>query len=235
VVHRRLSDVRAVVFDLDGTLVDSLEDLAAALDLALDEHGLARPTRAEVRTWIGGGARVLIAHAVESSPPASLPRALAKPGLVDSVLARFRVHYAAAPVVHTRLYDGLDGVLDRLAAKGTRLAVLSNKPHALAVEIGEVVLARWPFSAIVGHREHVPLKPAPDAALAIAAELGVEPAACAFVGDSGIDIQTAHAAGMLAVGVSWGFRPRAELVAAQPVLVADAPAALAALVDPPVT
>lgn len=208
--------MRAVIFDLDGTLVDSLEDIAVALDRALDDHGIARPTRETVRTWVGGGARNLVAHAVG-------------PDLVDAVLDRFRAHYAAALVVHTRLYAGIPELLDRLAAAGTRLAVLSNKPHAMTVEIGAALLARWPFAAIAGHRAPYPLKPAPDAVLALAAELGVAPAACAYVGDSGVDIATARAAGMLAVGVTWGFRPRAELVAAHAAHVVDAPADLAFL------
>ena len=205
-----------MIFDLDGTLIDSLEDIAAALDLALDDHGIARPPRARVRSWIGGGARNLVVHAVGEAR-------------ADAVLARFRVHYAAAPVVHTRLYAGLDAVLDGLAARGVALGVLSNKPHALTTRICDVVVARWPFRAVVGHREGAPLKPAPDTALAVAAALGVAPAQCAFVGDSAIDITTARAAGMIAIGVSWGFRPRAELEAANPDAIADAPAELAAL------
>ena len=207
---------RAVIFDLDGTLVDSLEDIATALDLALDDHGVRRPSRAHVRTWIGGGARNLIVQAVGEDR-------------ADAVLARFRVHYAAAPIVHTRLYAGLDAVLDDLAAAGIKLAVLSNKPDGLTKQICEVVLARWPFGPVLGQRPHVALKPAPDAALEVAAVLDVPPTQCAFVGDSAIDILTAQAAQMIAVGVSWGFRPRAELADAKPALLVDNPAELAAL------
>jgi phosphoglycolate phosphatase len=204
---------RAVIFDLDGTLVDSLEDIACALDLALDDHGFARPTRELVRTWIGGGARNLLVRAVGEQH-------------ADAVLARFRVHYAATPIVHTKLYAGLDAVLDAFAARDLKLAVLSNKPDPLTKRICEVVLAPWPFAPILGQRPEVALKPAPDAALEVARALGVPPADCAFVGDSDIDMQTAHAAGMIAVGVSWGFRPRAELEANAPALIADAPSDL---------
>lgn len=214
-----MHEPRAVIFDLDGTLVDSLEDIAAALDLALDDHGIARPSRAAVRTWIGGGARNLVVHA------AGEERA-------DAVLARFRVHYAAAPVVHTRLYAGLEPVLDAFVARGVKLAVLSNKPDALTKQIAEVLLvSRWPFSPVLGHRPQVALKPAPDAALEVAATLELAPDACAFVGDSAIDIHTAQAARMLPVAVSWGFRPRAELAAARPALIADVPGELARLIS----
>jgi phosphoglycolate phosphatase len=207
---------RAAIWDLDGTLVDSLEDIACALDLALDDHGLARPSRELVRTWIGGGARNLIVQAVGEP-------------VADAVLARFRAHYNAAPVVHTQLYPGLDAVLDTFAAAGIKLAVLSNKPDNLTKQIAEVVLARWPFGPVLGQRAQVALKPSPDAAFEVAAALGVAPADCAFIGDSAIDILTAQAAGMLPVAVSWGFRPRVELAAAAPALLADAPADLLTL------
>lgn len=207
---------RAVIFDLDGTLVDSLDDIANALDLALDDHGITRPSRELVRAWIGGGARNLIVHAVGEER-------------ADTVLARFRVHYAAAPVVHTRLYDGLADVLDRFVDRGLLLAVLSNKPDALTKRIAEVVLAGWPFSPVFGQRAHVALKPSPDAAFEVAEALAVAPEDCAFVGDSAIDILTAQAARMIPVGVSWGFRPRGELAAAKPALLADRPGELAVL------
>ena len=208
--------VRAVIFDLDGTLVDSLENIACALDRALDDHGIERPTRELVRTWIGGGAENLVAHAVGDHRK-------------DSVLERFRVHYAASPVVHTQLYAGLDAVLDRFVERGLRLAVLSNKPHSLTTTICGVLLARWPFGAVIGAREGVSLKPSPDAALEIAQTLDTPPAQCAFVGDSAIDMLTAQAARMIPVAVTWGFRPRVELAATRPALIADTPDELAAL------
>lgn len=211
-----MSAARAILFDLDGTLVDSLDDIAEALVAALADHGVAEPPRGTICTWIGGGARQLVAHAVA-------------PDLVEPVLARFRVHYAARPIVHTHLYAGMEAVLDAFVAAGHALAVLTNKPHDLAVAICAPLLAPWPFRAIVGARPGVPLKPDPAAAITLAAELGVPPASCTMVGDSGIDLEMAHAAGMQAVGVSWGYRPRAELAAANPALLADAPAELLAL------
>jgi phosphoglycolate phosphatase len=206
---------RALVFDLDGTLVDSLPDIAAALAAALAEHAIAAPSLDTVRGWIGGGARALIGHAVA-------------PALVEPVFARFLVHYAAAPVAHTRLYPGLGPVLDRLARSCT-LAVLSNKPHELTLQIAAALLAPWPFAVIVGAHPGVPLKPDPRAALAVAAQLDVAPGACTLIGDAPSDVATAQAAGMQAIAVAWGYRPRAELAAAGPAWIADAPAALLAL------
>lgn len=211
--------VRAIVFDLDGTLVDSLDDIAVALDGALADHGLPPPGRDLIRSWVGGGARSLIAHAVDAAR-------------VDGVLARFRAHYAAAPASHTQIYPGLPAVLDELVAAGVALAILTNKPQALTEPICERVLGRWPFAPIVGERAGVPLKPDPTAALAIARALGLAPSEIALVGDATTDIATARAAGMRPVAVTWGYRPRAELAAAGPALLLDAPAQLRTLASP---
>lgn len=209
----------AVIFDLDGTLVDSIEDIALALDAALSHHGLPRPTRDMVRGWVGGGARDLICRAVGAAPA----------DLIAPVLATFRTHYAASPVAHTQLYAGVAEVLDALAAARRPLGVLSNKPHALTVEISRRLLARWPFAEIAGQRDGAAIKPDPTGALAMARALGVAPADTALVGDAATDVATAHAAGMQAIAVTWGFRPRAELVAAAPAYVVDQPFELVAL------
>jgi len=213
--------IRAVLFDLDGTLVDSLADIASALSLALADHGLEKPAIEVVRTWIGGGARNLVAHAIDA--------ARLQPDMTDRVLARFRIHYAAAPIVETRLYAGIAPILDELTVADLRLAVLTNKPHELAVQICGPLLAPWPFGAIVGQRPGIALKPDPGSALEIATDLGIPPDDCAFVGDSAVDLETAKAAGMRAVGVTWGFRPRSELLALDPWLLVDEPAGLRAL------
>jgi phosphoglycolate phosphatase len=207
--------VRAILFDLDGTLVDSVDDIAAALAGAMADHGIPPATREQVRGWIGGGARRLVERAVPADR-------------IDVVLARFNARYTAAPVVHTRVFPGLAAVLDRMVAGGHPLAVVTNKPHDLAVAICRVVLAPWPFAVIAGHRAGHPLKPSPDPALAVARELGVAPAACALVGDAGTDIAAARAAGMIAVGVAWGYRPRDDLAGAQ--LICDEPAQLLSLI-----
>jgi len=210
---------RAIVFDLDGTLIDSLPDIALALDRALADAGLPPPPRELVRTWIGGGARVLITRAVAHAPE-----------LVEPLLAGFRKHYAHAPVVESVVYPGLAEALDRLVAAGHLLAVLTNKPHDLAMPICAQLLARWPFAAIVGARPGEPLKPDPAAALALAVRIRIAPAHCVMVGDAATDIATARAAGMRAVAVAWGYRPRDELVAAAPDAIADDPSELVALI-----
>ena len=209
--------VRAIIFDLDGTLVDSIDDIADALIAALAEHRFPPPSRELVRTWVGGGARSLVAHAVPAER-------------VDAVVPSFYKHYAAHPVVHTRIYDGIAAVLERCVQKQVTLAVLSNKPHELTRAICAQLLAPWPFALLAGQRQGIPMKPSPEPALLIAAELGVPPEACALVGDAPSDIACARAAGMQSAAVTWGYRPRAELAAAEPKWLADTPADLLALV-----
>ena len=208
------TSIQAIIFDLDGTLVDSLDDITSALGGALADAGLARPPVELVRGWIGDGAHSLVRRAVDGRAD------------VDAVLAAFRERYRAQPIVATHLYEGLPAALDELAAPGRSFGVLSNKPHELTKVIAERLLAAWPFAAVFGQRAGMPLKPDPAAALVAADELGVSPARCAFVGDSGVDIETARAAEMRAIGVTWGFRPRAELEAAGADAIVDRPAQL---------
>jgi|ERR1043166_7536 phosphoglycolate phosphatase len=195
---------RAYIFDLDGTLVDSLRDIADALNRALADHGLPSAPLDRVRGWVGGGLRTLCQRACEP----------AAPDIIERVIASAEMHYRERVVVHTRLYPNIMQMLDLLKERGAKLAVLSNKPHALTVEvIHQLGIAPF-FAEVRGPVSELERKPAPDGALAILGRLGV-PAHDAFmVGDSSIDIETARNAGMISVGVSWGFRPVEEILAA---------------------
>ena len=213
-----MATIRAAIFDLDGTLVDSLDDIATALGAALAAHGIPAPELAAVRAMVGDGARVLV------------ERAVAGRAEVAPVLATFRDAYRARPIGTTRPYPGVTAALDALAEAGLTFAIASNKPHDLTRHLAEALFAPWPFIVIYGARPELPLKPDPTIALCCADELGVAPARCAFIGDTAIDMACARAAGMRAIGVSWGFRPRAELEAATPHAVIDAPAALPSVI-----
>jgi phosphoglycolate phosphatase len=211
-----LRDSRAVVFDLDGTLVDSLDDILLHLNAALADKGLPPYARAEVGEWVGYGAEHLVIRAVPH------------PELVADTLARFRAHYRARPVVHTRVFDGMPEVLDELA-RTKKLAVLSNKPHDLTVAVVDALLSRWSFAVIAGQRTGRPHKPDPAALLEVVAELAIEPRDCVMVGDSEVDIATGKAAGVPTVAVTWGLRGLDVVTAADPDFLVHTRAELAAL------
>ncbi|MBV8760594.1 MAG: HAD-IA family hydrolase [Deltaproteobacteria bacterium] len=207
-------DARALIFDLDGTLVDSIADIAHHLNDALAERGLPTHAPESVAQWIGEGARHLVMRAVSQAT------------LVDEVLAAFRTRYRAHPVIHTRVYDGLPAVLDQLAP-GRALCVLSNKPHDLTVQVCRALLARWPFAVIEGEQPPRLPKPDPAGVHAILGPLGIAPQDAVMIGDSEIDVMTAKRSGMTSIAVSWGLRPRALLADADALV--DEPSQLASL------
>jgi phosphoglycolate phosphatase len=132
-------------------------------------------------------------------------------GWIDEAMALFRAHYADHFLDHTAPFAGMPAVLDEIVRRGLPMAVLSNKPDAATQFVMSKVFPRWPFAAIVGHREGKPLKPDPASALQIAEQLKIEPARWLYVGDTRVDMETAVGAGMFPVGVLWGFRDEPEL------------------------
>jgi phosphoglycolate phosphatase len=203
---------RLAVFDLDGTLVDSLDDLHASVSHALRAVGLPPRAREEVRGFVGEGARVLVAKAV--APHAEL---------VEPALAAWRAHNRGHCLDRTRPYPGIEALL---AGAGRPLAVLTNKPGELSRKIlaGLGLLPR--FAAVVGGDE-APRKPDPAGLLGIVAKVGAKPAETVLVGDSRHDVATALAAGVAVVAVTWGLSSRADLASAGATVFADGPADLA--------
>jgi phosphoglycolate phosphatase len=197
--------MKAVIFDLDGTLVDSLADIAGSLNHALAELGQPTRTLEEVRTLVGYGAAELVKGAL---PPAR------REDLYEETLARYRARYRSHLVVHTRPFEGIDEVLEALEARAIPKAVLTNKPHGPSVELVGRLLGRFRFDVVLGQQEGVPHKPDPTGALSIARTLGVSPSECVLVGDGDTDVTTARRAGMVAVGCLWGLRTREELLEA---------------------
>lgn len=192
---------RAVLFDLDGTLADTLADLANAVNHALTTLGCPTHPRDAYRFLVGDGARNLCTRALPAN----------RPDLVDETLRLMREHYDAHCFDETRLYPGIPELVAELHRRSYRLAVLSNKPD----EFTKRMIARYfpenPFDAIHGQRTGVPIKPDPTAALQIAGELKIPVADWLYLGDTNTDMRTAVNAGMYPVGVLWGFRPQAEL------------------------
>jgi phosphoglycolate phosphatase len=195
---------QAALFDLDGTLLDTLDDLADSANAALAALGFAPHPVDDYRHLVGDGARVLFQRALRGRPGECAEA-------VDACLAQFKIEYGTRWHNKTRIYPGIPELLDRLHAGGLPLAVLSNKPDAFTRECVARFLPGWPWAAVVGQSESTPCKPDPAGALAIAAGLGIEPAGFLYFGDTATDMHTAHAAGMLPLGCLWGFRDAAEL------------------------
>ena len=194
-----------VIFDFDGTLADTLLDIALTMNEVLAASGYPGHPVEDYRVFVGDGVRRLSARVL---PDGEEHRA-------DEMVQSFRRLYPERMYDHTGLFPGVPGMLDALVEGGARIAILSNKPHHFTVEMCGRLLGRWPFDPVWGYEEgrHAP-KPDPEAALAIAGDAGVELERCFYVGDMPVDVMTARAAGMHGVMVPWGFRGPDELLAA---------------------
>jgi len=196
---------QAVVFDLDGTLLDTLEDLANAVNRVLEGHRFPVHPLDAYRYFVGDGARTLFERVL---PPQECDEPM-----IQQCLAEFREDYGKHWNIRTRPYPGIAAMLDELAARGTRLAVLSNKPHETTLKCVEGILPEWTFELVLGQRPGIPKKPDPAGALEIAERMELRPEDFLYLGDTGTDMLTAKAAGMLGVGALWGFRTAEELTA----------------------
>lgn len=217
--------MRCVLFDLDGTLLDTLRDLGESVNLVLRQRGFPEHPIDAYRFLVGDGATMLVTRA--------LPASRRDEATVAACLKDYRVAYAKHWNVHTRPYDGVPELLDALAARGLALAILSNKPHAMTRRCVEGYLARWRFAAVLGQRDDVARKPDPAGALEAARLADVDPAHVLYVGDTATDMETANAAGMFAVGVTWGFRPEDELRTHGAHLIVHHPRDILAALEPP--
>jgi phosphoglycolate phosphatase len=216
----------AVLFDLDGTLVDSLGDIAAALDAVLVELGHPTHTREAYRRFVGEGARELVRRAL---PAALDPREASRQ--LDDALARYKARYRAHLVDETRPYEGIVELIAALRARGALLAVVTNKPHDAALEVVERLFEPGTFEVVLGQKDGVPHKPDPSGPLSILRALAVAPAHALFVGDSETDVRTAKNAGVRAVAVTWGLRDRHDLEASGPDHLVDHPREILALLE----
>lgn len=192
----------AVIFDLDGTLLNTLGDLRAATNHALEVRGLPPHSMEEIRQFIGNGIRLLICRAMpEGTTEAE----------IDAALDDFKAYYAAHIHDRTVPYDGIPQLLTALKKRGIQVAVLSNKIDSASQQLIEYF---FPGKTDVVFGEHVgmPRKPDPTSCRMVMQQLGVQPEQVLYVGDSGTDMQTAKNAGLYAVGVTWGFRSKEVLL-----------------------
>ena len=193
-----------VIFDLDGTLLNTIGDLAASVDYVMRSRNLPEHTDAEYRQMVGGGIKRLVERA--------LPEALAaNESYVDECVTQFRRYYVDNIDRHTIPYEGMCELLRDLQRAGVKLAVASNKFQHGTDRLVSKFFGDIDFVAIEGNREGAPLKPDPQIVTGILSRVGIAPERAVMIGDSGIDIRTAQAAGIDSIGVAWGFRFAEEL------------------------
>ncbi|MFN4872905.1 MAG: HAD family hydrolase [Akkermansiaceae bacterium] len=197
--------MRALIFDLDGTLVESLPGIAASLNRALIQHGLPGQSHANVRGFIGDGAIKLVQRALAT---------VSRIDITESVLKNFAADYAVSWPRGTSVYLGMLGLLQQLEEQAIPLAVLSNKPHPFTAEIVGKLFPNTHFTVVLGNQDDLPHKPDPTGALQIAHTLGVAPEDCIIIGDSIMDLETAKNANMKSIAVTWGYHDRERLVMA---------------------
>lgn len=207
--------MKAVIFDLDGTLVNTIYDLAAATNTVLQQHGFPPKPLEEFPMMVGNGIRKLLERALGENNT---------PEILDRVQRDFLALYDQSCMNLSVPYDGMTAVVDRLRADGWRLMVVTNKPQAQAEKIARHYFGESTFLSIYGVVEGRPVKPDPLAAHMAMRDADCTPEETWFVGDSNVDVQTAHAAGLRCIGAAWGFRGADELRREGAELIAQTPA-----------
>lgn len=209
----------AVLFDLDGTLLNSLADLANAGNAVLRAHGFADHPEDAYRYFVGDGIRVLVRRI--------LPAAVRDDDeLADQILSEFRERYAHGWNVRSHLYPGVIDMLAELERRNLAMAVLSNKPEEFTLQCVNHYMASVPFVAVLGVTDKRPHKPDPTGALEVVQQTGIPADRWVYLGDTATDMQTAGSAGMLPVGAAWGFRDAEELWRAGAGVVIEQPCEL---------
>ena len=195
---------QAVLFDMDGTVLDTLDDLCDSINHSLAEFSLPQVSREHVRQCLGNGAAFLVSHSIPAG---------SSPELEADVLAFYKPWYDAHCLIKTAPYEGILPMMQSLKEQGLRLAIISNKPDRAVQELSDAFFPGL-LELSVGESPSVRRKPAPDTVLTAASQIGLSVDQCGYVGDSEVDLQTARNAGMDCISVTWGFRDEAQLIEA---------------------
>jgi len=199
-------DFKAVLFDLDGTLLDTLADIAGAVNTALSGLGYPQHPVSAYKYFVGEGIRVLARQV--------LPNDKKTPENVAACLAAISREYAKGLIEKTRPFDGVPGLLQELITKKIKIGIVTNKPQELTNRSIREFFPGIPFNVVIGEEKGRPIKPDPAGPLMALQAISVKPSECIYVGDSGVDMQTALNTGMFGIGVLWGFRAKEELLTA---------------------
>ncbi|MFH1974599.1 MAG: HAD family hydrolase [Pseudomonadota bacterium] len=210
---------KAVLFDLDGTLLDTIDDLADSMNTVLKKFGFPRHEVEKYKYFVSDGMDVLVRRAL---PPESRRDEELVSRCIQAMKEEYSLHWADK----TRPYSGIPELLDAFASEGIKLSILSNKPHVPTKAVVSIMLSKWKFEMVIGVKEGVPRKPDPAAAIGIANNLGILPQDFIYIGDTDTDMKTSVAAEMFPVGALWGFRTGEELINAGARILVKNPADL---------
>ena len=213
---------KAVIFDLDGTILDTLKDIADNVNLMLTHFGYPTLEHKEIMQYIGNGARQLVKRSIKFD--------LSECEL-DEKLAYYNKIYTSSPSDSTCVFDGLKQVFDSLKQKGYKLAILTNKPQMTTDKVCEKYLKNFGFDLVIGQRDGVPIKPDPTAVYSILTQLSADTKKTSFVGDGETDVMTAINAGVNGIAVLWGYRERWQLEEAGATVFANKPIDLLSLIN----
>ncbi len=214
---------KACIFDLDGTLTDTLESLTYSVNTTLKELGFGQITEEQCKAFVGSGARKLIERSIKATGDPNANR-------LDEAMEVYGRVFKKYCTYHVAPYEGIVGMLEELQKMGIQLAVLSNKPHLQTKDVVNAFFSEGTFTKVYGQQEGIPRKPDPTALHMILDELQVEREACLYIGDSDVDMQTGTAAAVSSVGVSWGFRTRDVLAENGATYVVDKPEEIISIV-----
>ena len=210
-----------VIFDLDGTLLNTLDDLADAVNFVMEENGYPKRTIDEVRRFVGNGIRRLMEQAVPESVTGEV---------FEKVFEQFKNYYTEHCQIKTCAYEGIMPLLEKLYADGYAMAIVSNKNHGAVCELNELYFKKY-IKAAIGQQDGVRKKPAPDTVLQALKELGKEKETAIYVGDSEVDFMTAENTKMDCALVSWGFRTKEEMAEFHPAAWLDKPEELLGVLE----
>lgn len=208
--------MRGCIFDLDGTLTDTLDSLTHSVNLTLEEMGLPQITEEQCRLFVGNGARCLMEKALKAAGDTKLRR-------IEEGMKVYGRIFSANCTYHVTPYKGIVELLGQLKDRGIKLAVLSNKPHGQTVDVVKQIFGASIFDYVQGQCDTLARKPDPSGVWKLLEEMGISKEECLYIGDSEVDVKTAKAAGMQGIAVTWGFRDRELLKTEGADILIDSP------------